>query len=60
MQFSRPGAWLALLYGATLALGIIRGLLQDANATGESDRIDAAFAAFDRLAQPPRTEPRID
>ncbi len=34
---------------ATLALAVIRGLMLDQNATGEQSRIDAAFAAFDRL-----------
>ena len=34
---------------ATLALAVIRGLMLDANATGESSRIDAAFAVFDSL-----------
>ena len=34
---------------ATLALAVIRGLMLDLNATGEVDRIDAAFAVFDRL-----------
>jgi len=34
---------------ATLALAVIRGLMLDANATGEQARIDAAFAVFDGL-----------
>jgi AcrR family transcriptional regulator len=34
---------------ATLALAVIRGLMLDANATGEQSRIDAAFAVFDGL-----------
>ena len=34
---------------ATLALAVIRGLMLDENATGESSRIDAAFAVFDNL-----------
>ena len=34
---------------ATLALAVIRGLMLDENATGESSRIDAAFAVFDSL-----------
>ncbi len=34
---------------ATLALAVIRGLMLDANATGEAARIDAAFAVFDSL-----------
>jgi AcrR family transcriptional regulator len=34
---------------ATLALAVIRGLMLDANATGDDSRIDAAFAVFDGL-----------
>jgi AcrR family transcriptional regulator len=42
---------------ATLALAIIRGLMLDANATGERTRVDAAFAAFDRLGVTPAGDP---
>jgi len=31
---------------ATLALAVIRGLIIDLDATGDTDRVDAAFAAF--------------
>jgi AcrR family transcriptional regulator len=34
---------------ATLALAVIRGLMLDENATQEPARVDAAFAAFQRL-----------
>jgi AcrR family transcriptional regulator len=34
---------------ATLALAVIRGLMLDENATQELARVDAAFAAFQRL-----------
>jgi AcrR family transcriptional regulator len=37
---------------STLTLAVIRGLLQDANAIGDQERVSAAFERYARLIQP--------